>query len=220
MNKINIAIDGPSGAGKSTISDLLAIKLDYIHLDTGAMYRTVSYMAIKNNISLDDEKSLVELIDSIEFKQERDGTILCNGIDISKEIRQNEISMAASKVSSLNGVRKQLVSLQKRVAAPKGYIVDGRDICEVVLPDAEVKVYLTASSEERTRRRIEQNKQKGIESDYESIKKTIEDRDYQDMHRAFSPLRQAQDATLIDSSNMSIEEVVELLYNMALKKLN
>ena len=128
--------------------------------------------------------------------------------------------MAASKVSSLNGVRKQLVSLQKRVAAPKGYIVDGRDICEVVLPDAEVKVYLTASSEERTRRRIEQNKQKGIESDYESIKKTIEDRDYQDMHRAFSPLRQAQDATLIDSSNMSIEEVVELLYNMALKKLN
>lgn len=220
MNKINIAIDGPSGAGKSTISDLLAIKLDYIHLDTGAMYRTVAYMAIKNNISLDDEKSLVELIDSIEFKQERDGTILCNGIDISKEIRQNEISMAASKVSSLNGVRKQLVSLQKRVAAPKGYIVDGRDICEVVLPDAEVKVYLTASSEERTRRRIEQNKQKGIESDYESIKKTIEDRDYQDMHRAFSPLRQAQDATLIDSSNMSIEEVVELLYNMALKKLN
>ena len=220
MNKINIAIDGPSGAGKSTISDLLAIKLDYIHLDTGAMYRTVAYMAIKNNISLDDEKSLVELIDSIEFKQERDGTILCNGIDISKEIRQNEISMAASKVSSLNGVRKQLVSLQKRVAAPKGYIVDGRDICEVVLPDAEVKVYLTASSEERTRRRIEQNKQKGIESDYESIKKTIEDRDYQDMHRAFSPLRQAQDATLIDSTNMSIEEVVELLYNMALKKLN
>ena len=220
MKKINIAIDGPSGAGKSTISDLLAIKLDYIHLDTGAMYRTVAYMAIKNNISLDDEKSLVELIDSIEFKQERDGTILCNGIDISKEIRQNEISMAASKVSSLNGVRKQLVSLQKRVAAPKGYIVDGRDICEVVLPDAEVKVYLTASSEERTRRRIEQNKQKGIESDYESIKKTIEDRDYQDMHRAFSPLRQAQDATLIDSSNMSIEEVVELLYNMALKKLN
>ena len=220
MSKINIAIDGPSGAGKSTISDLLAIKLDYIHLDTGAMYRTVAYMAIKNNISLDDEKSLVELIDSIEFKQERDGTILCNGIDISKEIRQNEISMAASKVSSLNGVRKQLVSLQKRVAAPKGYIVDGRDICEVVLPDAEVKVYLTASSEERTRRRIEQNKQKGIESDYESIKKTIEDRDYQDMHRAFSPLRQAQDATLIDSSNMSIEEVVELLYNMALKKLN
>ena len=220
MNKINIAIDGPSGAGKSTISDLLAIKLDYIHLDTGAMYRTVAYMAIKNNISLDDEKSLVELIDSIEFKQERDGTILCNGIDISKEIRQNEISMAASKVSSLNGVRKQLVSLQKRVAAPKGYIVDGRDICEVVLPDAEVKVYLTASSEERTRRRIEQNKQKGIESDYESIKKTIEDRDYQDMHRALSPLRQAQDATLIDSSNMSIEEVVELLYNMALKKLN
>ena len=220
MNKINIAIVGPSGAGKSTISDLLAIKLDYIHLDTGAMYRTVAYMAIKNNISLDDEKSLVELIDSIEFKQERDGTILCNGIDISKEIRQNEISMAASKVSSLNGVRKQLVSLQKRVAAPKGYIVDGRDICEVVLPDAEVKVYLTASSEERTRRRIEQNKQKGIESDYESIKKTIEDRDYQDMHRAFSPLRQAQDATLIDSSNMSIEEVFELLYNMALKKLN
>ena len=129
MNKINIAIDGPSGAGKSTISDLLAIKLDYIHLDTGAIYRTIAYMAIKNNISLDDEKSLVELIDSIEFKQERDGTILCNGIDISKEIRQNEISMAASKVSSLNGVRKQLVSLQKRVAAPKGYIVDGRDIC-------------------------------------------------------------------------------------------
>lgn len=220
MKKINIAIDGPSGAGKSTISDLLAAKLGYIHLDTGAMYRTVAYMATLNNIDLNDEEGLVRLIDTVDFKQKSDGTILCNDVDISKEIRQNGISMAASKVSSLNGVRKQLVALQQRVAAPKGYIVDGRDICEVVLPDAEVKIYLTASSEERTRRRIQQNQQKGIDSDYESIKKTIEDRDYQDMHRQFSPLRQAEDATLIDSSEMSIDEVVEVLYKMALEKMN
>ena len=169
MMKINIAIDGPSGAGKSTISDILATKLGYIHLDTGAMYRTTALKAIEKGIKLDDEDKVVELIKTLDFKQTEDGKIFCNGEDISDAIRQNEISMAASDVSKLQNVRKALVLLQQKIAEDKGYIVDGRDICEVVLPFAEVKVFLTASCEERAKRRVEQNIEKGISANYEEI---------------------------------------------------
>lgn len=219
MRKINIAIDGPSGAGKSTISDILANKLGYVHLDTGAMYRTAALMALRAGLNIDDEESIVKLIETLDFKQTLDGRILCNDEDISKAIRENEISMAASNVSKLLGVRKELVALQQRVAANKGYIVDGRDICEVVLPDAEVKVFMTASAEERAKRRVAQNIEKGIESNYEEILEDIIKRDYQDSHREHSPLRQAEDATLIDSSNLTLEETAEAIYKLVEEKL-
>lgn len=219
MRRINIAIDGPSGAGKSTISDLLAEKLGYVHLDTGAMYRTVALKSLQGGLKLDEEENIVELIKTLDFEQRPDGTILCNGEDISKAIRENEISMAASNVSKLQGVRKELVALQQRVSENKGFIVDGRDICEVVLPQAEVKVFLTASAENRAQRRVEQNKEKGIESDYDSILEDIKKRDYQDSHREFSPLKQAEDATLVDSSNMTIDEVVSAIYKLVEEKL-
>ena len=218
--KINIAIDGPSGAGKSSVSDVFAAKLGYVHLDTGAMYRSVAYVAIKNGLKLDEEDKIVDLINNnFNLDMKSDGTILCNGEDISLAIRSNEMSLAASDVSKLLGVRKALVSLQKKIAENKGYIVDGRDICEVVLPEAEVKIFLTASAEDRANRRVLQNKQKGIESDYNQILEDIKKRDYQDSHRENSPLRQAADATLIDSSNMNKEEVVNKIIDLVKQKI-
>ncbi len=217
--KINIAIDGPSGAGKSTIADLVAEKLSYVHLDTGAMYRSVAYAVIKNGLSFEDEEKISSLVQN-DFDLVMDGKkVVLNGEDITDKIRTNEISMAASNVSKLSGVRSALVAAQRRVAANKGYILDGRDICDVVLPDAEVKVFLTASAQDRAKRRLEQNKEKGIIDDYDKILKEIQERDYQDSHRAISPLRASKDATIIDSSNKSIEEVVNMILDLVYKKI-
>ena len=217
--KINIAIDGPSGAGKSTIADILASKLSYVHLDTGAMYRSAALLAIKNKVSLSDEEKIVELMENnFKLDMENDKVFL-NGEDISDAIRTNEVSMAASDISKLSGVRKALVKSQQEIASKKGYIVDGRDICTVVLPDAEVKIFLTATSEDRARRRLEQNRQKGLIDDYDKILEDIKKRDYQDSHRANSPLVKADDATLIDSSNMSIDDVVDEILKLVYKKI-
>jgi len=213
--KINIAIDGPSGAGKSTISDILAKKLGYVHLDTGAMYRSVAYASLKKGLKIDDEENVVKMIENeLDLQMNSDGTIICNGEDISEKIRTNEISMAASDVSKLKNVRKALVAMQQKIASAKGYIVDGRDICEVVLPDAEVKLFMTASAKDRAQRRVLQNKEKGIDGDYETILADIEKRDYQDSHRENSPLHQTEDAVLIDSSNMTKEQVVEKIMEL------
>lgn len=218
--KINIAIDGPSGAGKSTISDNLATKLDYVHLDTGAMYRSVAYCAVKKGLSIDDEENISKLIDEeFDLDMKNDGRIICNNEDITNKIRTNEMSLRASDVSKLLKVRKALVKAQQKIASKKGYIVDGRDICEVVLPDAEVKVFLTASAEDRAKRRLLQNIEKGIDGDYDSILEDIKKRDYQDSHREFSPLKKADDAIEIDSSNLSIEEVVDRILVLANEKI-
>lgn len=217
--RINIAIDGPSGAGKSTIADILASKLSYVHLDTGAMYRSAALLAIKNKVSLSDEEKIVELMEN-NFKLDMaNDKVFLNGEDISDAIRTNEVSMAASDISKLSGVRKALVRSQQEIASKKGYIVDGRDICTVVLPDAEVKIFLTATSEDRARRRLEQNRQKGLIDDYDKILEDIKKRDYQDSHRANSPLVKADDATLIDSSNMSIDDVVDEILKLVYKKI-
>ena len=146
-------------------------------------------------------------------------SVVLNGEDITDKIRTNEISMAASNVSKLSGVRSALVAAQRRIAANKGYILDGRDICDVVLPDAEVKVFLTASAEDRARRRLEQNKEKGIIDDYDKILEEIKKRDYQDSHRAISPLKASADATIIDSSDKSIDEVVNMILDLVYKKI-
>lgn len=218
--RINIAIDGPSGAGKSTISDILAKRLDYVHLDTGAMYRAVAYLGLKKGLKMDEEDRVVDMIQNeMDLVLNPDGTIICNGEDITHKIRTNEISMAASDVSKLKNVRKALVAMQQKIASKKGYIVDGRDICEVVLPDAEVKVFLTASAEDRAKRRLLQNQEKGIDGDYETILADILKRDYQDSHRENSPLHKTDDATAIDSSNLSIEEVVDIIMKLVNEKI-
>ena len=215
---INIAIDGPSGAGKSTIAKRLAHELGYVHLDTGSMYRTVAYLGLKNGIDLEDENGLVELIKHIDLQMMPSGEIIVDGVTIHDEIRTNEMSMAASKVSKHELVRAALVAMQQKIAASKGYILDGRDIGTVVLTNAEVKIYLTASVEDRAKRRLLQNQEKHIESNYEDLLEDIKRRDYQDTHREHSPLKKAEDAVVIDSSDLTLEEVVNRILDIIKEK--
>lgn len=213
MNKINIAIDGPSGVGKSTIADLLAEKLGMIHLDTGAMYRCVTFYMLQNKIDLNDSEELTKALNNIHISFDN-GSVYLNQTNVSQEIRTNRISMATSKVATLPAVRKKMVTLQQKIAKDKGYILDGRDICSVVLPDAEIKIFMDASSKARAERRYKEYIQKGIEADYETIYQDIVARDYQDSHREISPLVQAEDAIRIDTSNANIEQVVEEVLNI------
>ncbi len=209
MKKINIAIDGPSGVGKSTIADIVAEKLNMNHLDTGAMYRCVAYSTLKENIDPKNEDEVGKIMDNLHIEFTQDNRVLLNGEDVTKEIRMNDVSMRASITSQLGVVRKKLVSLQQEVCKDKGFIVDGRDICSTVLPDAEVKIYMSASSKARAQRRYDEYISKGIDADYETIYQDIVARDYQDTHREISPLKKASDATEIDTSSLTIDEVVE-----------
>lgn len=206
--KINIAIDGPSAAGKSSVADLLAEKLGYIHIDTGSMYRAAAYLAQKHGYALDDEEKVVALLQKNPMQIKEDRSIYVDGECLRQQLFGDEISLAASDISKLAGVRRALVAQQQAMAVQKGFIVDGRDIGTVVLPEAEVKIYLTASAQARALRRTLQNKEKGLPADYAEILKEIKQRDYQDMHRQNSPLRQAEDAVLLDSSSLELEEVV------------
>ncbi|MCR5230577.1 MAG: (d)CMP kinase [Solobacterium sp.] len=212
--RINIAIDGPSAAGKSTIAKLTAKRLGYVHLDTGAMYRCTALKAVREGISLDDEPAVCRMLENTDIRLTPDGEVFLDGENVSAEIRTDEISMAASDVSKLKQVRADLVKRQQEMARAKGFIMDGRDIGTVVLTDAEVKIYLTASAHARALRRLKQNKEQlNIStSDLETIEKEIEARDYQDMHRENSPLRKADDAVEIDSSDLTIDEVADRIY--------
>ena len=214
--KINIAIDGPGAAGKSTIAKCLAKKLNYVHLDTGAMYRSTAYKALQNHISLEDEEAVCKMLENTKIQLATDGSIFLDGEDVSDKIRTNEISLAASLVSKLAKVRRMLVERQQEMAKEKGFIMDGRDIGTVVLTDAEVKIYMTASPMARAKRRYDQNIAKNIPTgSIEEIAKEIAERDLQDMTRENSPLKKADDAVEIDTSDMSIEEVTEYIYRLA-----
>lgn len=215
--KINIAIDGPSAAGKSTIAKRLGARLGYVHLDTGAMYRCTALKCVRSGIALDDEKAVCDMLKETEIVLTPEGGVFLDGEDVSLAIRADEISMAASKVSALKQVRADLVARQQEMARAGGFIMDGRDIGTVVLKDAEVKIFMNASPEARAMRRYKQNIEKGIEtSDVETIAEEIRKRDYDDTHRENSPLRKADDATEIDTSDMTIDEVVDRIYSLAL----
>ena len=214
--KINIAIDGPGAAGKSTIAKCLAKKLNYVHLDTGAMYRSTAYKALQNHISLEDEEAVCKMLENTKIQLATDGSIFLDGEDVSDKIRTNEMSLAASLVSKLAKVRRMLVERQQEMAKEKGFIMDGRDIGTVVLTDAEVKIYMTASPMARAKRRYDQNIAKNIPTgSIEEIAREIAERDLQDMTRENSPLKKADDAIEIDTSDMSIEEVTERIYSLA-----
>lgn len=218
MAKINIAIDGPSGVGKSTIADIVADKLNYVHLDTGAMYRCVAYYVLKNEIDYSNEEVLEKALSDLKISFQNDHVYL-NGEDVTKEIRTNDISMIASKTSAVPMVRQKLVDLQKEIAKSKGYILDGRDICTVVLPDAEVKIFMNADAKARAQRRYDEYINKGIDADYETIYQDIIARDYQDSHRKISPLKKADDAIEINTSHLTIDEVVDAVLNIINKEI-
>lgn len=217
--KINIAIDGPSAAGKSTIAKRLAKALGYSHLDTGAMYRCVGYLAAQRSIDLHDEDALTEMTASMRIRFDSEGHVFLNEEDVSAAIRENRVSMLASSVSVHPRVRKLLVDMQRQMALDKGVIMDGRDIGTVVLPDAELKIFMVASVEARARRRYQEYLDKHIEADYDTICEDIKKRDDQDMHRAASPLTKAADAHEIDTSDMSIEEVCAAILSLVEKTI-
>ena len=216
-----VAIDGPAGAGKSTIAKLVSKKLNYIYVDTGAMYRAIGLYLIKNNISADDEKSIdkaiadadisIDYIDSVQH-------VYIDGEDVTDKLRTEQVGNMASSCSIYSSVREKLVSLQRDIAKKQNVVMDGRDIATKVLPNADTKIYLTASVDTRAERRYKELKEKNTICDIEIIKKDIEDRDYRDMHRKNSPLVQADDAVLIDSSNMSIDEVVDKILELVKKE--
>ena len=217
---INIAIDGPSGAGKSSIAKILAKKLTYTHLDTGSMYRAVAYKAMMNHLDIENEDVIVDMLKDTDIRLTNDGKIYLDDTDVSDMIRTNEISLLASNVSKHAKVRKDLVSRQQKMALNKGVIMDGRDIGTVVLKDAEVKIFLTASTIKRAQRRYLQNQQLNIASDLDQLIKEIEQRDYQDTHRAASPLVKASDAIEIDSSDLTIDEVIDKILEIVKRKVN
>ncbi|MFP4019989.1 MAG: (d)CMP kinase [Halanaerobium sp.] len=203
-----IAIDGPGGAGKSTIAKLLANKLNYLHLDTGAMYRAVTLAALKKNIDFKAEEKLVDLAKKIDINFDERGDIFLNGENVSEEIRTAEVNAHVSETAAVKGVREVLVEKQKQLAQNNKVVMDGRDITTVVLPEAEHKFFLTASLEERAKRRYQEVKSKGETADYEKIKKSIARRDKLDSEREHSPLKQAEDAVLVDTTDLSIEQVL------------
>jgi len=210
-HNMNIAIDGPAGAGKSTIAKKIAKELGYIYVDTGAMYRAMALFFIRNGVSADDSVRISEKCDDADITIEyRDGeqVVLLNGEDVTGMLRTEEVGNMASATSVNGDVRRKLVELQQKLAATSDVVMDGRDIGTVVLPNAEVKIYLTASSKVRAKRRYDELVTKGETPDIDKIEADIIERDERDMNREISPLRQADDATLIDSSYMSIDEVV------------
>ena len=216
---LTIAIDGPVGAGKSTISDEVAKRLCILHLDTGAMYRAFGLCAIENGLDLNDEAAVSALCASeqaqvsVLYENGAQKTLL-NGRDVSSLIRTQEVGQAASTVSKYREVRKIMVQRQQEMAKEQPMLLDGRDIGTVVLPNATVKVYMTAAPEVRAKRRMLQLREKGIYTPFEEILKEVNDRDYQDMHREVTPLRQAEDAVLVDSSNMTFEESVQAILSL------
>lgn len=207
-NFIAIAIDGPSASGKSTVAKLLASKLNFLYVDTGAMYRAYTLAVLSASLDPKNEEESNSLINKIEISFNDENRITLNGKDVSKEIRENDVANNVSYIASYKNIRLFLVSLQQKLANNKNIVMDGRDIGTYVLKDAEVKIFLNANVEERAKRRFNENKEKNIESSYEDCLENIKKRDYIDSHRDFCPLRKAEDAILIDSTNLSIEEVV------------
>ncbi|WP_171030164.1 (d)CMP kinase [Leuconostoc mesenteroides] len=217
MTNFQVAIDGPASAGKSTIAKILATMLNYVYVDTGAMYRTITLAAKKNGIAYNDEEKIKNLLSQTEIRFEPSTPVqrvFLNDIDVTEEIRSAEVTNNVSIVASFADVRSNLVNRQREIANNNSVIMDGRDIGTTVLPEADVKIFLVASVDERAQRRYKENVAKGMTTDLETLKREIEARDYKDSHRQISPLTQAKDAILVDTTGQSIDDVVAKIANI------
>ena len=223
MKTIQIAIDGPASSGKSTVAKIIAKDFGYTYLDTGAMYRAATYIALRNQISPDEPSQLLELLEQypISFGRAETGEqlVFVGDVDVTNPIRENEVTNTVSAFAAIPAVREKLVALLQEIARQGGIVMDGRDIGTVVLPQAELKIFLVASVDERAERRYKENLSKGIETDLETLKEEIAARDYKDSHRETSPLKQAEDAIYLDTTGLSILEVVEKIKSEAQKHL-
>ncbi len=221
MKQIQIAIDGPASSGKSTVAKIIAKDLGYTYLDTGAMYRAATYLALQNNLTAEQVDDLLALLDQypISFGRSEEGEqlVFVADVDITHPIRDNKVTNNVSWVAALAPVREKLVALQQEIAAEGGIVMDGRDIGTCVLPNAQLKIFLTASVQVRAKRRYDELVEKGECCDLAEIEKDISERDYRDMHREIAPLKAAEDAVMLDSSELNIDEVVEAIYEYAKK---
>lgn len=221
MKSIQIAIDGPASSGKSTVAKIIAKNLGYTYLDTGAMYRCATYLALQNDLKDNDVEVILTLLSEspISFGRAEDGsqTVFLGEQDVTLAIRQNDVTNNVSWVAALPEIRQELVNQQRRIASKGAIIMDGRDIGTVVLPDAELKIFLIASVEERAERRFKENQEKGIETDFETLKEEIAARDYKDSHRKVSPLKAADDAITFDTTGVDIQGVVKFIQEKAEK---
>ena len=218
---INVAIDGPAGAGKSTIAKAAAKELGFIYVDTGALYRAVAYNAVKTG-AIDDEQKIINMLDStkVELKYVNGvQAVYLNGEDVSAFIRTPEISMGASKVSAIPQVRAFLLNLQREIASKNNVIMDGRDIATVVLPNADVKIFLFASPECRAERRYKELIEKGEEVSFDDVLKDVNQRDYQDSHREIAPLKPSDDSIIADTSELTLQESINLIVNTIKEKI-
>ena len=219
-----VAVDGPSGAGKSTLAKAAAERLGILYVDTGAIYRTIGLYVQRRGIDPQDTSAVLAALPDIHIAMEHDGDglqrMLLNGEDVSADIRLPEISMYASAVSAIQGVRDFLMEMQRSLAREHSVIMDGRDIGTVVLPDATVKIFLTASPEARAARRWKEYQEKGVNTPYEEVLADVKQRDYQDTHRAAAPLKQAEDAVLLDTSELEFEQSLAAMKEIIAAKLN
>jgi cytidylate kinase len=217
-----VAIDGPAGSGKGTIAKLIGKKLNLTYIDTGAMFRCIALQMKRNNITIDEENRIQNILDNskIELKTENDEVkVYLNGEDVSEKIRTEEISNFVSPISTVQIIRDKLLEMQRKMAESSNIIMEGRDIGTVVFPNADVKIFLSATAEERARRRVKQYLDKGIKAEYETVLEDIKIRDQRDSTRAVAPLKKAEDAILVDSTNMTISEVVDSIVNIINEKI-
>lgn len=218
MKNIIVAIDGPAGSGKSTIAKIIADRYSFTYIDTGAMYRMITLYCLDNNIDFEDEMAIKNVLDNISLDMQGDKFFL-NNKEVTKEIRETRVNENVSKIASIRIVRENLVNLQRKISQGKNVILDGRDIGTVVFPNAQIKIYLIASPEERAKRRYKELIQKGTEISYDEVLKSIKERDYIDSTRKESPLMKADDAVELDSTGLKIDEVLDFISKKIEEKL-
>ena len=218
MENIIIAIDGPAGSGKGTLAKALSEKFNLVNIDTGATYRCVALKVLRNNINLEDIDKIIEISKNIDIELNSDGTVFMDGEDVTQKIRSKEVTSIVSPISSIVEVRKNMVDIQRKIAKGKNVVMEGRDITTVVFPNAQYKFYLDANIESRAQRRYKENQEKGIDMTYEEVLDNIQKRDYNDMHKEVGSLTRTDEQIYIDTTNITVDEEVEIIGNIVFNK--